>query len=204
MDVSAVLFDMDGTLVDSIPAWHKTFNQSLVSQGRNPVSYDYFCEEILGESTEEDITRFFPDLTSRELIGLYDKFFPKNIEAVEIFPESRQILAMLRSKGIKTGLVTNTPRELMNMTLETVGLKNTFDVMLGGDDVRAGKPDPEMINKCLELLGVPKENAILVGDTASDMKAGSNAGVKTIGLKIGGDFRVESLPELLSLLRGLL
>jgi HAD superfamily hydrolase (TIGR01509 family) len=203
MAVLAVLFDMDGTLVDSIPAWHKTFNQALVSQGGNPVSYEYFCEEILGESTEEDIARFFPKLKVMELIALYDEFFPKNIDALRIFPETIKVLDFLKEQGIKTGLVTNTPRALMNLTLAAVDLEDRFDVALAGDDVSAGKPDPMMINLCLTKLGVSKENAILVGDTLSDVKAGANAGVKTVGLNIAADWRVSSLLDLEKILKSL-
>ena len=79
MDVKAVFFDMDGTLVDSIPAWHKTFNQALENQGSETVSYEFFCESVLGESTQEDISRFFPKLSVEELVNLYDDFFPENI-----------------------------------------------------------------------------------------------------------------------------
>ncbi|MBU0762408.1 MAG: HAD family hydrolase [Candidatus Altiarchaeota archaeon] len=201
MNVAAVLFDMDGTLVDSIPAWHKTFNQSLVSRGRNPVSYEYFCEEILGESTEEDIARFFPDLSVSELIGLYDQFFPKNIDAVRLFPETSEVIDFLRSKKIKMGLVTNTPRELMELTLKAVGLVDSFDSTFGGDDVSVGKPDPMMIHQCLVDLGVDVKNAVMVGDTRSDVKAGLNAGVKTIGLGVDADWRIDSISELLKLLQ---
>lgn len=204
MDVSAVLFDMDGTLVDSIPAWHRTFNQALGSQGGSPVSYEYFVSDILGQSTEADIARFFPKLKVDDLVHLYDMFFPQNLAAVKLFPSTLEVLDFLDARDIRKAVVTNTPRELMLMTLEKVGIADRFDVVVGGSDVSVGKPDPEMIHKCLGELGLSGDNVLLVGDTMSDVNAGLNSGVKTIGVGVDGDWKIRSLSQLIPLLESLL
>jgi HAD superfamily hydrolase (TIGR01549 family) len=196
MSLEAVLFDMDGTLVDSIPAWHKTFNQVLELQGSKPVSYEYFCSDILGESTEKDIERFFPNLTPQGLVELYDQFFPQNISSVRPFPQTATVLDFLKSKGQKLGLVTNTPHVLMELTLKTTGLSFNFDSILGGDDVPRGKPWPDIIHRTCELLNVAEETTIMVGDTKADIVAAANAKVKSVGINVDGDWRINSIGEL--------
>ncbi len=203
MVLKAVLFDMDGTLVDSIPAWHRTFNQARASQGMGPVTMEAFCQDILGQSTQQDIARYFPDLVVEELLGLYDKFFPDNISHVRIFPNTLDVLKDLDDMGLKKGIVTNTPRKLMMLTLSTIGIEDRFDVLIGGNDVSTGKPDPEMINNALEVLSVAADEAILVGDTVADIKAGSNSGVRTVGIGVEGDLSIDSLANFPAMLRSI-
>jgi HAD superfamily hydrolase (TIGR01549 family) len=200
----AVLFDLDGTVVDSVPAWHKTFNQALEYTGSAGISYKEFCDNILGQSTEQDIERFFPSITEEELIGLYDRFFPEHIPSVRLFPESMKVLDYLESKGLLKGIVTNTPRDLMLKTLEMVGVKDRFDVIVGGTDVSVGKPDPEMIHKACGILGLDEGEVLMVGDTVADMEAGRSAGCRTVGVGVDGDWRIESLGGLLGLFEDLM
>ncbi|MFH1403078.1 MAG: HAD family hydrolase [Candidatus Altiarchaeota archaeon] len=200
----AVLFDMDGTIVDSVPAWHKTFNMVLKHAGREEISYEYFCEDVLGQSTEYDIKRFFPMYTPEQLLGFYDRFFPENISEVKLFPESIEVIEYLKSRGLKVGIVTNTPRDLMFLTLEQVGLHDRFDVVLGGNDVSVGKPGPDIILKACEILGVGVGDALMVGDTTADTGAGRNAGCKTVGIGVDGDWRVESLGEFIGIAKKLI
>jgi len=196
MALNAVLFDMDGTLVDSIPAWHMTFNQALESQGSEPVSFKAFTTDILGQSTQQDISRYFPKLTVDELVGLYDRFFPANVGHIRPFPNTSDVLDLLDEIGLKKGIVTNTPSELMLLTLDRAGIADRFDILLGGTDVSLGKPDPEMIHKALELMGLGGDQAVLVGDTLADMDAGKNSGVATIGIGVPGDWSIDSLEGL--------
>lgn len=199
----AVLFDMDGTIVDSVPAWHNVFNQVLEKTGGEQMSYEYFCTEILGQSTQADVSRFFPTLSLEELMKLYDEFFPKNIGDVRLFPETLTVLDYLSHNNILKAVVTNTPRGLMLLTLKTLKITDMFDVILGGTDVSVGKPEPEMIHKACELLNVKESDALMVGDTSADMRAGQKAGCYTIGIGTEGDARIEDLGELLPLLERL-
>lgn len=200
MIVKAVLFDMDGTIVDSVPTWYKTFNQALEQTGGKLITFEYFCTEILGQSTEEDVRRFFPKLTSEQLAELYGQLFPDNIQSVQIFPETIFVLDYLEENGILKGVVTNTPSELMVLTLETLKIKDRFDVILGGNDVSIGKPAPEIIHKACKELKVKEKETIMVGDTKSDTEAGKKAGCHTIGVKTKGDSTVGDLSELVHLL----
>lgn len=203
MIVKAVLFDMDGTVVDSVPAWYETFNQALEQTGGEKITYKRFCEDILGQSTTDDVTRFFPNISVEDLTSLYTDLFPKNIGSVKLFADTTDVLNYLKQNKILVGLVTNTPRDLMLLTLDTLKIRQRFDTILGGDDVSVGKPEPEMIHKACEVLGVAESETLMVGDTSADINSGGKAGCTTIGVKLDGDWRIESLAELIPLLEAL-
>lgn len=202
MAFSVVLFDLDGVLVDSVEVWYKTFNKALESVGKESVSRDLFFNDIFGESTQEDISRFFPGFTEVELFELYGKFFWECIGDVKVFDGVKPVLDKLKTAGLKTALVTNSQRDIAEEILGNTGLAKYFDVVVAGDDVDSGKPDPAMINLALEKLGLDPSDALFVGDTVWDIEAGQAAGVYTVGLRVdGGSHRVEDLGKLHALLR---
>ncbi|MFC2162240.1 HAD family hydrolase [Candidatus Altiarchaeota archaeon] len=200
----AILFDMDGTIVDSVPAWHLTFNQVLTETGGKEITYERFADDVLGQSTEQDIEIFFPGLTEDKLISLYDKYFRTHLASVKLFPDTITTLDYLGSRGLKKAVVTNTPADLMNETLDSLGIKDRFEVILGGTDVEVGKPDPAMIHKACRMLGIAEEEALMVGDTMADIGAGRNAKVATCGIGVKeGDYRVDDLTGLISILESI-
>ena len=196
MSLKAVLFDMDGTLVDSIPSWHMTFNMALESQGYQTVAFEEFKKSILGQSTEQDISRFFPKMSSQDLLKLYSLFFPENLGHIRLFPKTLSILEMLKKKGIKKAIVTNTPRNLMDMTLKHLGIGERFDILVCATDVENGKPDPQMLNLALDSMSLSCDEALLVGDTFFDMDAAQNCGVRSVGIGVPGDMMIDSISEL--------
>ncbi|MFH0862926.1 MAG: HAD family hydrolase [Candidatus Altiarchaeota archaeon] len=203
MGLKAVLFDMDGTLVDSVPAWHMAFNSVLKLHGKPPVSYEYFCTDILGQSAQADIDRFFPSLSVAGLTGHYERFFPESISTVRLFPATLTVLEYLDSRGLKTGVVTNTPRGLMEQILETVGLSGRFGSAISVDDVPSGKPQPDMIHRSCEILRIEEKDALMVGDTMMDVEAAKKAGMLSVGVGIQGDLMIRDIGELPKLMDGL-
>ncbi len=187
---------MDGTIVDSVPAWHKTFNRVLDEVGGKKITLEEFCYDVLGQSTEKDIERFFPTLSDNELHDYYNKFFLEYIQEVRLFADSIKVLEYLESKKIVKGIVTNTPRDLMIKTLDLVDIRDWFEVILGGTDVTVGKPNPEMLHKACKMLDIDESEALMVGDTQADMGAGRSAGCFTLGIGVDGDWRIESLSEM--------
>ena len=105
------------------------------------------------------------------------------------------MLDFLDGLGIKKGIVTNTQRDLMDLTLKKVKLAERFDFLLSGSDVAVGKPDPEMIHKGCRTVGAAEGESLLIGDTPADIKAGTAAGVKTVGVGVKGDWTIKSIGE---------
>jgi len=201
MALEAVLFDMDGTLVDSVPAWHMAFNRVLGLYGRPPVSYEYFCSDILGQSAQADIDRFFPSLTLEGLSSHYERFFPENISTVRLFPATLSVLDFLDSRGLRTGVVTNTSKGLMGLILDTVGLSGRFGSAISADDVESGKPQPDMLHLSCKRLRVREEDTLMVGDTRMDIEAAKKAGMRSVGIGIKGDWRIRDIGELSGLMK---
>jgi len=203
MKPKAVVFDMDGVVVDSTRAWCITFNQALSHFGFPEVSEDKFVAEILGGSTEGD-EQYFPCVSVDEILLAYNRFFPENLGEVEAFSDTVEVLKQLRCMGFKTAIATNTPRDLASKTLKKTGILDLFDEIVTADDVSEGKPDPEMIFLACERLGVSVEETFYVGDTASDVKAAEAAGCRMVGVGIdGGDDRISSLGELIPLIESI-
>ena len=196
MNVKAVLFDMDGVLVESIDAWWNTYNRVCRSQGKPEVSYEDFAYRLFGGSINEDL-KYFTEVSREELSKMYQEFFLDYIDDVSFIPEARETVDCLKRRGIKTAVVTNSPKETGHLILEHVGLKEHLDVIMTGGDVSEGKPSPEIILKACKILNVKPEEAVLVGDTENDVKSGRAAGCKVIGVGVdGGDKRIEKVSEL--------
>ncbi|MDD5111946.1 MAG: HAD family hydrolase [Candidatus Altiarchaeota archaeon] len=195
----AVLFDLDGVLLDSIDAWHGTFNDVLEHYGKKRISKKTFLDDVLGKPIEED-SKHFPGSTPEGIRKLYIRFFPKNACNIKPYEGAIKLLQNLRKKGIKTALVTNTPRKLTESSLKASGLAGMLDVVKTPDDVPAGKPDPAMLLSAMKELCAGIDESIMVGDTIVDVQAARNAGVKVVGIGVQGDMQIKHIREMEKLL----
>lgn len=198
--IEAILFDLDGVLINSFESWYQAFSKTLRAYGKGEISRDKFEEKCWGPDLRHNLAalNLAEDAARRcvrEQLNL--------IELIELFPDTEEVLHRTREDyKLKVGLVTNTPRENVNKILEHFQLSNYFEVILTGDDVKRGKPDAEIVIKACERLSVKPEHAILVGDTKTDYQAGKAAGCSVIGVgtKSAGDAHIEKLDELFTVL----
>ncbi len=209
--VEAVLFDLDGVLIDSFESWYQAFNAMLRRYRGEELSRDEFRARCWGPDLRDNLREWHLD----EEAGRY--CIAEQLELVELiklFPGAREVLTHIRDRyraKIKVGLVTNTPRRNVARILEHFQLAHLFDVVITGDDVHRGKPDAEMVIEACTRLNVKPENAILVGDTESDFWAGKSAGcaVIAVGTRIPGELEqelemhIENLYELIDILNDL-
>ncbi len=197
--ISAVLFDLDGVLVDSIDAWYYTYNDALAKVGRPPLSKEAFAQTF-GSPVEHDLATYFQGLTEAELVSIYNSCFQKHTAKVRIFPETKPVLTQLSQKKIKIGLITNSSREIVNRILQHFSITEYFGAVVTLNDVSKRKPAPDMIVKACELLTVVPNHAVVVGDTKNDIMAAKNAGCLSVGYKIHGDFYAERLSEVIAII----
>jgi len=194
MKIKAVLFDLDGVLIDTLDCWVQAFNDTYRRYGKKEISKEEFMENFWGHSTEKGISHLGEDAVAycnlRQIENLY---------LAKLIPGAKEILDFC-SKRAKVALVTNTPRKNTHVELKMFGLEKYFDAVLTGDDVVNKKPSSDMVLKACELLGVKPTNAVLVGDTNSDLQAGRGAGCKVIGINMSGDWIVGDMFELKRLL----
>ena len=194
----AILFDLDGVLINSFESWYQAFSKMLRAYDKAEISREEFEEKCWGPDIRYNLAalnlgRDAARHCVREQLDL--------IELIELFPDVREVLHRIKEEyKLKVGLVTNTPRANVNKIFEHFKLSNHFDVILTGNDVKRGKPDAEIVIKACERLNVKPEHAVLVGDTETDYQAGKAAGcfVVGVGAKSTGDVHIEKLDELFS------
>lgn len=194
----AILFDMDGVLVDSKIAWFKLFNKTLKHFGKDEFTQEHF-KKVWGGPIERDAEEFFGKPVEEVIEFYFDNFdyFKRNLR---LFPDTKKILKEVKNKGLKTALVTNTPIKQANKLLDYFELKKYFDAVVGGDEVEDGKPAPDIMLEACKRLNIEPEEAVVIGDTEADMVSGKDAGCLSIGFRINGDKRIDNLKELIECL----
>lgn len=180
MQLKAVIFDLDGTIADTI----KLTLYSIREYIRIKTGKQYTDEDILAEFGPIDtyiIRKFIPDNTGENFISDYVKLvsdcFDKMVKPIEGISE---MLSFIKNKGIKTALFTGRSRITAELVLEKLGIKQYFDNIMAGDDTSKFKPNPEGIIKSLAVLGVNPEECAYVGDFDVDIHASRNAGTMAI------------------------
>jgi len=198
--IKAVLFDLDGVLVDSHDAWFKVFNHTREIFNLKKVSKEEFDKNVWGGSIEKDVSNYFKNIKVEKIAKIYFDTLLKFKEHTKVNPYAHYVLKNIKDKNLKSGVITNSYRKTTLDILDHHGLKNFFDVIVGGDDVELGKPAPDSILKACKSLNIKPEEALMVGDTMNDINAGKNAGSFTIGYKVHGDLMVDNLKDIVKML----
>ncbi|MFN7951225.1 MAG: HAD-IA family hydrolase [bacterium] len=193
----AVLFDMDGVLVESYEVWFHLIDGASRDLGYAPVSREAF-HASWGQGVDADVATFFPRHGVDEIERYYTLHFRDHGEHLRIDPAAAPVLAELRQRGVRTAVITNTPRELAREILAIASLRP--DVVVGGNDVARAKPAPDMVERACELLAVARGEAIVVGDSRFDEEAARGAGVRFVGFRRPGDLDIERLAQVLDLI----
>lgn len=182
--VSTILFDLDGTLVDTAPDLGYALNLQLKKHGKKPLS--------------DAAIRPFASHGSRGLIGLGfgitpadDHFIAMRDDYLSIYdtvfmrspvllPGIADLLQAIENKELKWGIVTNKPRRFTVPLIESMGLHKRAACVVSGDDALQPKPSPATLLLACEQVGVKPESCIYVGDAERDIQAGKAAGMKTV------------------------
>ena len=192
-----IILDFDGTLADTTGVIIRTMQATIKELGL-PSRTDQQCAAMIGLRLVEIPAVLFAgedvdgDLyadTYRRLFRLY------NTEgAVELYPNVAETLKELKNRGIVLTIASSRSNASLSDYIVNLGLTDILSYVVGADDVKEGKPDPEPVNITLEKFGFMPEEVIVVGDTVFDVKMGINAGTRTCGVTYGNGSR-ESLSE---------
>lgn len=181
MKINTVLFDLDGTLVNTNELIIASFLHTLNLYYPNR----YQRADVLpfiGPSLSETFSSIDPARVE-EMIQCYREYNHKHYDAlVEEYETVYETVEALQKDGYKIGIVTTKVRQTVEMGLKLSRLKPFFDVVVTIDDVQKVKPDPEPIQKALQLLGANPSETLMVGDNHHDILAGQNAGTQTAGV----------------------
>ncbi len=177
-DLKGVLFDFDGTLVDSYPLIEWAFDRVCRAFNLAPDARELFAS-ARGLPLPEQMRRVSPELWE-QLTETYRQVDAQQRRHVRVFPGIVGVLRAARQRGLKLGVVSSKRRLLVRSELEASGLKAYFPVVVALEDAKAAKPDPAPLRKALALMGVKPSQALYVGDTLVDMEAGRRARLHTL------------------------
>ncbi len=173
-----LLFDLDGTLVDSVADLTGALNRLGAELGNPPLSVDA-VRNMVGDGATRLIKRAFgKDHYQREqLLRFLEIYGAHLLDHTRCYPGIEELLS--RYPAERLAVVTNKPHRLSLELLQGLGLAQHFQVIIGGDSYPEKKPHPLPVQKALEALGATAEQAVMIGDHHTDLYAGKAAGVAT-------------------------
>ena len=185
---SAVLFDLDGTLVDTAPDMVAALQDLQRAHDVAPVDYElgraYVSNGALGL-----LSLGFPDVQHAVGTDLHtdylERYALRVCEASTLFPGLDRLLELLEAAGLPWGVVTNKPGYLTDPLLEGLALTARSACTVSGDTLPQRKPDPAPLLHACEIAGLLPQNTVYVGDASRDIEAGQNAGMVTIAAAYG-------------------
>jgi pyrophosphatase PpaX len=184
--IRTVLFDLDGTLIDSIRLILDSYHHTLQMHGLPARSDDDWLRGV-GTPLKVQFAEWEQDPAALDaLIATYREYNLRNHDAmVTVYGGVVDAVREIRAAGLKTGLVTSKNRHGAMRGLSLVGLETAMDVLVCADDVVNPKPHPEPVEMAVRLLGADFESTVFVGDSIHDMHAGRAAGVRTVAVLWG-------------------
>ncbi len=184
MAIRLVIFDLDGTLIDSVRAHAEGWSFAIERLGLADASADDVVDliglpgdAIVGKIAGEVGLRHYASIRKLKDRHLLSQVFGG---AVRPFPDSVPCLSYLKSRGYLLGLASSTPNYLLVPVLERLGLLDFFDYTVGGDEVVRGKPHPDIFVRAVEKAGVGLREAAVVGDTEYDTVPAKSVGMLSI------------------------
>jgi phosphoglycolate phosphatase len=184
--IDVIIFDFDGVIVDSGSDIANAVNYTLNAFGQSQLPREEIISYV-GRGAKNLIRDCFKD-ADEETIGkalpIYLEYYMEHaiIDTV-LYPNVKETLEYFRDK--KLGVVTNKPEELTKRILEGLGVREYFEVVLGPESLTHMKPHPEGLLKVLEAFGTNAEDALMIGDSYTDIQAGKSAGTYTCGVTYG-------------------
>jgi HAD superfamily hydrolase (TIGR01549 family) len=197
--VSALLFDFDGTIVDTSVIWRERTGASFAARGY------VLDDELLDRVLDSPWETVLPALSEADALAIEAELVESMREAYLESPPAPGLEPLLdRFASLPKAIVTSSYREqLVVPYLRRHGLEHHFEVVIGSEDCARLKPDPESIRLALERLGVGSEGVWLVGDSAADVEAARAAGIRSVGVgsqAAGADLAADSLDAVAALL----
>ncbi|MGE3623815.1 MAG: HAD family hydrolase [Bdellovibrionales bacterium] len=187
-----LIFDLDGTLVDSAPDLRQAINAVLKSAGRRPLTLDEVKAKV-GDGMMPLMTRAFEATGGQpanfNAYNCFQDFVAQyrslKADPSQIFPYVRELLEKYRTSGVKIGICTNKQEASTLRLLNDLDLMRYFDFVAGGDTFPTHKPHPDHVKGVMEKLDVVPPNAVMIGDGPNDIRAAQGAGIPCIAVAYG-------------------
>jgi 2-phosphoglycolate phosphatase len=187
--VEAVMYDMDGTLVDSraaiVASYHDATTEFL---GAPHPTDEREIDEIIKLRGIDAFPRVLGTDDPERLAAFAQAFsgaYARRQRTIPAYPGAREALQRLTAMGVRLGIATSKARSRLDLDLDRLGLTGFFAFTVSGDEVANGKPSPDPIHAVAEGLGVAVENGLYVGDGENDIRAAHAAGMRAVGVAFG-------------------
>ncbi len=179
MDIQAVIFDLDGVLVDSREAWHHIHRTIFGGYGFEIPDREKWNKTLWGRDIRDVCKDFkISEQDEEKIIKWKDRLLLENLDKIVIFDGVELVLNGLKSRGIRLGVVSNNNKDFIEKVLKKLDIYKFFDYVIG--DEFGPKPGPAGILKILEILNCEKSKSVFVGDTQVDVDAGKAADIRTL------------------------
>lgn len=211
LSLDLLIFDLDGTLVDTRQDLTNSVNFTRSEYGLPPLTLTQVMQHV-GDGMRKLLQRSLPDVgpeAIKQAIATFREHYGEHqVDHSRLYPGVRETLKHFRSK--KLAVLSNKPEEFTLTVVEQLGIGQYFQAVLGGDSVAALKPSPEPILHILRILEVNPDKCIMIGDGPTDIESGRAAGIWTCGVTYGfrppevirncnPDFLIDGLAELKNL-----
>lgn len=195
MSIQAILFDLDGTLIDQFEAIHRAFSRTISGMGFPSPTYEKVKRSI-GGASEETMIKLIGAEQAKEAVRLLRPIFEEEmLKGVRTLPYVHEGLKKLRSNGFQCGVLTNKYGPHARATCEYLGLSQFLKFTLGANDTQWKKPAPQLTKIALEKLGYSAKETTYIGDSPYDFKTAENAEM-TCHLVATGTHTMEELSAL--------
>lgn len=187
MKFKTVIFDLDGTLIDSYVAIQESLNYVLEHFGRPKVDLAT-TKKMVGRGLENLMVQAVGDDRKEQAIALFRKSYDETVmRGTFLLPEVEQTIRELYEKGIKMAVASNKPSIYSRTILENFGLNPYFEACYGPDVVKQTKPHPAMLEGLMKELNADRKKTLHVGDMDIDVETARNAGVPVALVATGGN-----------------
>lgn len=195
MKTGLIIFDFDGTLGDTRRNIVTTMQMTIAELGL-PSRSDAACASTIGLPLYGCFEALFPD-TNKETIqqctDTYRRIFQENLQTIkpQTFPKVVETLSALKERGLTLAIASSRSHASLVELTHDLGISDVISYLIGADDVKEAKPNPEPVLKVLEALGYEAHQTLVVGDMNVDILMGVHAGAKTCGVTYGNGTKKE-------------
>jgi phosphoglycolate phosphatase len=213
--ISAALFDLDGTLVDSLDDLTDAVNHMLSVFGRQQLK-PVQVKQLVGKGARNLVQRALDTISPEEItrgLSVFTEFNTLHItDNSRLYPGARELLHQLATDGVRMAVISNKQESLSRLILKALEIDTFFDIIAGGDTFPEMKPSPLPLVKVIGEFGCSPAEAVMVGDSINDIQAGNLAGIATIGCSWGygnsrelscAGFSAASCRDIISIIRTL-
>ncbi len=190
MMIKGIVFDLDGTLIDTAKILAESWEKAFISENIH-VNYEEIYKNTKGISSKDIVKKYKKDSNPNDVLRIKEKRKENFIKLLDknkiLYPETISVLERLKLKGIKTAIGTGMSNDLLKRVLDITSLKDFVNAVVSSDDVKNGKPSPDIFIEAFKRINVEPNLGMVVGDSLNDVDPGKKIGAFTVFISREGE-----------------